>query len=224
MHSAGGGAMRVFRGAHPIWVGAIVAVVGALGVAVSAVPLVRHLDVAAITTAHAHAAKAMIEGSSAVTMLGNTQVVLALTLLAVTALAVGRHWRAALALVLSVAASQVVVFLVKALVSRPRPELNDNLAHASGTSFPSGHSATSVALYAMLSLILLRAGRGPARTALAAAGIAIAIAVGLSRVYLGAHYPIDVVAGWLTGTAIVISSWLVVSRLPRGGVQRFRAS
>ena len=123
-------------------------------------------------------------------------------------------------LALAVLGTQAVVDLIKLTVERPRPELNGTLAEASGFSFPSAHSATGMALYATLTLLAARACSGRARVAIVAAGTSVIAAIGLSRVFLAAHYPIDVLAGWLTGGALVVASWLLVRRI---GVRMPRA-
>jgi undecaprenyl-diphosphatase len=82
---------------------------------------------------------------------------------------------------------------------------------------PSAHSASAVALYIMLALIAGTALRGRVRGSAWAATIALALAIGLSRVYLGAHYPTDVLAGWLTGGILVVGAWALCSRLPAPG-------
>ena len=89
---------------------------------------------------------------------------------------------------------------IKDAVDRPRPE--GALIDASGSSFPSGHAAHSV-LYLWLAVtIVLRLRPGMARrTAVVAAGLALTILVGLSRVYLNVHYLSDVSAGWALGAA-----------------------
>lgn len=195
------------------WLAALLACIAALGVAVTASATVVAIDgvLAAIVRPDAGgAATAWIE---AVTALGSTDIVLLVTVIgALLLLGIG-HWHASIALALSVAATQAIVAVLKALVERPRPE-GSTLADASGFSFPSGHSATSVALYVALGLLVAGAirGRGP-RVAALAAGACVALAVGASRVYLGVHYPVDVVAGWLTGGAVVIVCWAAASRL-----------
>lgn len=148
-----------------------------------------------------------------VTTLGGTDLVLPLTGGAVLALCLLRHWGGALTLSLAVLGTQAVVDLIKLMVERPRPALNGTLADASGYSFPSAHSATGMALYATLTLLAARACGGRARLAIVAAGISVIAAIGASRVFLAAHYPTDVLAGWLTGGALVVGSWLLVRRL-----------
>jgi membrane-associated phospholipid phosphatase len=187
------------------------AAVAALTASVVGSATVRGFDFAANAAVHHVAVRREADFSFAVTWLGNSATVLWVTILAVGVLAALRHWRGAAALALAFAATQLVVDLIKTEVQRPRP--GHAITDPSGFSFPSAHSASSVALYALLAFILARAARGSTRTALIVAGLAVAAAVGLSRVYLGAHYPTDVLAGWLTGGVLAAASWALVSRL-----------
>jgi undecaprenyl-diphosphatase len=196
------------------------AAVAALTAAVLASATVRALDFAVNETVHQVAVAREADWGYAITWLGNSDTVLWVTVLAVAALAALRHWRGAAALALSMAATQLVVELLKGAVERSRPD--HAIAEAGGFSFPSAHSASSVALYALLAFILARAARGSTRTAVLVAGLAVAVAVGLSRVYLGAHYPTDVLAGWLTGGVLAAASWALVARLRVGGPLRAR--
>lgn len=108
--------------------------------------------------------------------------------------------REAVAVALSLAGAVVIYDAVKFLVSRPRPPVQ-HLQAVGGWSFPSGHATQASALWASLVLVLPAVGCTPA-VARVAAGLALAlvIAVALSRVYLGVHYPGDVAAGLLLGT------------------------
>jgi len=102
--------------------------------------------------------------------------------------------------------------MVKLTVDRPRPSVNGEITAAHGPSFPSAHSATAVALYATLALLLAHRCHGWKRAAILLTGGMLIVAVGASRIELGAHYPLDVFAGWLTGAALVLGFWALVAR------------
>jgi membrane-associated phospholipid phosphatase len=96
----------------------------------------------------------------------------------------------------------------KVLVQRERPIVEDSVPHAEGYSFPSGHVlnitvAASVMVFLLWPLLSVT-GR---RAAIAVATLAV-IVVGLDRVLIGAHFPSDVVAGFILGVGIVFSSWI----------------
>ena len=189
--------------------------VGVLALAIAELSIVTKLDSAVTAAIHGLTADWLNELVAGVSELGGTSMVMWMTTAAVGVLLVLRHFRGAAALALAVLATQLVVMIAKALMTRPRPADDIAVADPSGWSFPSAHSASAVALYVMLALIATTLWRRQLRpvVAFAAAGAVVAI-VGLSRVYLGAHYPTDVVAGWLTGGILVVASWAVCSRLP----------
>lgn len=139
--------------------------------------------------------------------LGGTTVALTLMILAAAGLLATRHWHASFALVVSVLGTQAIVHLIKGTVERSRPPSTASQVEAAGYSFPSAHSATSVALYGMLALIAVAHMQGRARrwACLMLAGV-IAL-VGATRIYLGAHYPTDVLAGWLLGAVVALATW-----------------
>ena len=107
---------------------------------------------------------------------------------------------------------------VKLLVSRPRPPV-EHLQAVTGSSFPSGHATQASAFW--FSLVLLsRALEAPPKVTRMAGALAtlIVLAVAASRVYLGVHYPSDVVAGTLIGTcwAAYVSRCLKKPAVQRG--------
>ena len=92
---------------------------------------------------------------------------------------------------------------IKDLVARPRPP-GEPLAPAVGYSFPSGHTLESTVTYGLIALVAWRSRLPIAvRRAAVVAGVALPLLIGLSRIALGVHYPSDVLAGWLAGTAVV---------------------
>jgi membrane-associated phospholipid phosphatase len=201
--------------AHPVL---LLVVVALLGAAVTTSAAVVHLDAAIAGFARGAAAEIPYSAGLLVSDLGGTSFVMPFTAAAILILCALRHWRGAAALVVAVLGTQLVVDLIKDAVARPRPALNEGVAQASGASFPSAHSATSMALYATLGILAARHLQGPFRVAAVGVCGAVVTAVGFSRVLLSAHYPIDVLAGWMTGAAIVIAAWLVFRRLRAPGL------
>lgn len=88
--------------------------------------------------------------------------------------------------------------LLKLLIQRDRPETADFLAVHS-FSFPSGHASSTVVIFGLLAVILWQVLPRVWARVVVGALVLLVVAVGISRVYLGAHYPSDVVAGWVVG-------------------------
>jgi undecaprenyl-diphosphatase len=106
---------------------------------------------------------------------------------------------------------------IKFAVARSRPDSILHLVQANGQSFPSGHSTDSAATYLALA-ILFSATQSSSRLrryGFLVAAVVIAL-VGASRVYLGVHYPSDVLGGWCLGTAWVLICWAISKRLSIG--------
>jgi undecaprenyl-diphosphatase len=128
--------------------------------------------------------------------------------------------RAALAIVLASLGGMLLSTFLKSFADRPRPILVPHLVEVSTTSFPSGHSLLSAAIYLIVAGILTR-GAGTALKVLAfgLAGMLTAV-VGFSRVYLGVHFPSDVLAGWTAGITWSFFCLSVVSRFHAGDSRR----
>jgi membrane protein DedA with SNARE-associated domain/membrane-associated phospholipid phosphatase len=95
--------------------------------------------------------------------------------------------------------TEIAVHVLKAAVDRTRPP--DPLTDWNGSAYPSGHAAVAVT-YVAIAVLLARAEPGPRRIALVAAGLVLAILIGLSRVYLRVHWLSDVGGGWALGLAV----------------------
>ena len=123
--------------------------------------------------------------------------------------------REALALAAGLAGAIVISNSVKVLTDRPRPPV-EHLQAVSGSSFPSGHSTQASAFWLALALALASRPAVPQRSARVAllGALLLALAVAWSRVYLGVHFPSDVVAGLLLGAgwAVCVARLLYASR------------
>ena len=177
-------------------------VVLALAVSVSTGSHLLELDVASVRTVHVLAFDEATVLAGGITDLAATRTLLGLAALAAVALLVRGHWHGALAISLSVLATQAIVAAIKAIVERGRPPGSDALIEPAGYAFPSAHAAGSMAVYGLLALLVLRRPGGRVRIVAAVLALALVVAIGTTRVYLGAHYPSDVIAGWLVGAVI----------------------
>ena len=196
-------------------VGSLFALVASITVAVTQFGRVNQLDAEASAEAQQHMTQESTGWAEHLANLASTRTALTVTIVGALIMLITRHWRGALALALVYPATQGAVQLIKVIVERPRPEANSTAEAASGFSFPSAHSATSVAVYATIAFILIRASRhGHSRIAVASLAAALVLGVGFSRVLLGAHYPTDVLAGWTFGALVASLCWLTASRVP----------
>ena len=134
-----------------------------------------------------------------VSFLGNWEVAAVIIAVAVIILW-NRRRRSALALALACAGSELTVYLGKAGFGRPRPPAVLSAVTELDASFPSGHANISVALYALAFYLLFRLVRSPRLKRLfLTLAFLFPLLIGFSRLYLGAHYLSDVLAGWGVG-------------------------
>jgi undecaprenyl-diphosphatase len=172
-------------------------------------------DETAIEVAEAIHCGFMTGFSKVITFLGSGGFVWALALVCAAALAWARRWTEVCVLLAGILLIQLGFSEIKTWVDRPRPP--DPLVGTHGSSFPSGHAAHSVIYVWLATTIVVRLRPGMARaTLVVVAGVVVTALVGLSRVYLGAHYLSDVSGGWALGAAtfsICAAIGLVVSQL-----------
>jgi undecaprenyl-diphosphatase len=122
-------------------------------------------------------------------------------------------------LLASVAGGTLVSTLLKLGFDRPRPDLVPHGSLVYTSSFPSGHSMLSAVTFLTLGA-LLASGQSNFNIRMYLVGIAVflSVGVGISRVYLGVHWPTDVLAGWTAGAAWTLMCWALAERLRRRGV------
>jgi undecaprenyl-diphosphatase len=211
------GLMRVSGAAFAV--GLIVVALGLLALGFGAVAATRtalwSIDAGPAAWGGQEATSGTTAALRLITWLGATAVVVPL------ALAVGIwdwvHRRRAdglLFLIAVVAGQNLIANVVKVILDRPRPPVPEQLAAATGFSFPSGHTTAAAATYAALALLLARGRSWPVRAALGAGAAAVIALVGASRVLLAVHWMTDVLAGAAVGLA-----WWAVCALLFGGTR-----
>ncbi len=118
----------------------------------------------------------------------------------------------------AVGSGAILSALLKLGFDRPRPDLVAHLSHAYSSSFPSGHAMLSAVTYLTLGVLLARAHeRRRTKIIVMTYGVTLTVLIGLSRIYLGVHWPTDVMAGWALGAAWAAVWWLVAWWLQRRG-------
>ncbi|AYD01595.1 phosphatase PAP2 family protein [Neorhizobium sp. NCHU2750] len=158
-----------------------------------------------------------------ITALGGVTVLSLMTVLSVVYLFLARQRAIAIFMALSIIGGWLVSSALKLGVARPRPDIVPHLVEVHDLSFPSGHAMLSAVTYLTLAALLSRAEQYRAtRIFLMAAGIFLTLIIGLSRLYLGVHYPTDVLGGWCAGAVWAAGCWLVarrfIAREPKGAV------
>jgi undecaprenyl-diphosphatase len=157
---------------------------------------------------------AILEAARDVTALGS-MVVLGMLALGTAGFLVleGKEHMAGFLLV-SVTGGSIVSVLLKDIFERPRPEIVPHAVYASSSSFPSGHSMMSALTYLTLGALLARDHKPKRLKAFFLLTAALlTFLVGLTRVYLGVHWPTDVLAGWTAGSIWALLSWLIAKWL-----------
>lgn len=160
----------------------------------------------------------MAEVGRDLTALGGVACLALVTLFAAGYLALaGKRHTAVLVLAATLSGLGLSTALKEAF-DRERPEVVPHLSYVSTSSFPSGHSMLSSVVYLTLGTLLARAAtRRRLKVYCIQGALVLTVLVGLSRVYLGVHYPTDVLGGWAAGLAWALVCWLVARWLQRRG-------
>jgi undecaprenyl-diphosphatase len=152
------------------------------------------------------------------TALGGVAVLTLLVLGVVGYCVLIRKPRAALFVGVSVLGALALSTLLKNLFDRPRPDIVPHLSEVLTSSFPSGHSMLSAAVYLTLGALLARLhSQLVIKAYFLLSACVLTLLIGVSRVYVGVHWPTDVVAGWAAGAAWAALCWLAARGLQRQG-------
>ena len=151
-----------------------------------------------------------------ITALGSFTVLSIVSVIVFAALVLERHGKAALFLLGSLVSGTLVANGAKAIFSRARPDVVEPFASTFTSSFPSAHATVGMLAYLVLAAFAIRfIPRHELRRLMILCAVAIGLLIGVSRVYLGVHWPSDVLAGWSLGAAWASLCWLAAHYLDR---------
>ncbi|MBS7536678.1 phosphatase PAP2 family protein [Ancylobacter sonchi] len=152
------------------------------------------------------------------TSLGSTTVLGVVTLLTAGYLAVDGKRGAALFMLVATGGGALLSLALKIGFDRARPDVVGHLVDVHTLSFPSGHAMGAAVTYLTLGVLIVRT-ESQRRIKIYVLGVAVTLTllVGLSRIYLGVHWPTDVLAGWCAGSAWALLCWLAANWLQRRG-------
>ena len=159
------------------------------------------------------------------TALGGSTVLFLVVLAVVGFLVLQERYRTALFVAASAGSGELLNVALKYAFNRPRPSIVPHLRAVFSTSFPSGHAMESAIVYLTLGAIIMRlAERRLTKLYVLGMAMLLTFLVGVSRVYLGVHYPTDVIGGWIIGLVWASICWLVTERFEkRAGITEERS-
>jgi undecaprenyl-diphosphatase len=145
-----------------------------------------------------------------ITSLGGTTVLTLMTALTIIFLLLSKRTSTAVFVLIAVVGGWLVSNSLKLGVARPRPDIVPHLVEVHDLSFPSGHAMLSAVTYLTLGALLSRTQASQTiRIYFMVVAVFLTLLIGMSRVFLGVHYPTDVIGGWCAGAAWASACWLV---------------
>lgn len=152
-----------------------------------------------------------------ITALGGFGVLALVTCLALGFLFLQKKWRDALVLLVATIGGTAISEGLKIGFARPRPDLVAHSVEVTSLSFPSGHAMLSAVTYLTLGALLAHAQeQRRARAYILGAAVLLTLIIGMSRIYLGVHWPTDVLAGWCLGAAWALICWFAATLVTQG--------
>ena len=179
--------------------------------------LTTGFDDALLFWMHRHQAPWLTALAKGLAFMGSPPVIVSI---AVVGALIGVFWRkvrgAAWTLPIAVIGAGLIIQGVKMEFRRPRPTLFHPLLHETGYSFPSGHSLISIVVYGLLGYFVMHLFKAhAARIAVGVLTVLLILLVGLSRIYVGVHFPTDVLAGWTAGFPWLMTCLVIHEDLTR---------
>ena len=154
-----------------------------------------------------------------ITSLGGAAVLVLLTVAALGYLLLVRKWSAAIFVAISIVGGTLISTALKHIFDRPRPDVVPHAVEVTSASFPSGHAMLAMTTFLTLGAVLAEVQpTRSSRVYLISWAVLMALLVGASRVYLGVHWPTDVLAGWCVGSAWALLCGSVALWLQRRGI------
>ncbi len=151
-----------------------------------------------------------------ITALGSSVVLTLITIFAAMYLYLRKEKRSVIYVLSASIGGAILVQILKFLFARERPEIVEHLVSEISMSFPSGHSAMSAVIYLSLAVLISRVEKSHIlKVYIVSFALIITFVVGISRVYLGVHYPTDVLAGWSIGLFWALFCWFFTSFLEK---------
>jgi undecaprenyl-diphosphatase len=150
----------------------------------------------------------------AITDLGSWQVCMAVSVAVAVWCGVRRQWRAMTVMLAAYLTAEAVNQILKQIFARPRPELLEKIPLPDSYSFPSGHAMSAVVVYGVIAIIAARLVPRTGRV-VTVVMIAVIAATGASRVYLGVHWTVDVLAGFCGGIPLLAAAAHVIPAAQR---------
>ncbi|HET6408913.1 MAG TPA: phosphatase PAP2 family protein [Chthoniobacteraceae bacterium] len=166
----------------------------------------------------------MMDSAKDLTALGGVTIITFVNVAAFGYLALRGKWNSFWLMVLSVIGGAIGTTVLKDLFGRTRPSVVPHLVEVNSASFPSGHSMLAAVTYLTIGAMLARAADGThQKVYIITLAILVTLIIGLTRIYLGVHYPSDVLGGWCAGISWALLCLLIAKFLERAGVVRERS-
>jgi undecaprenyl-diphosphatase len=157
----------------------------------------------------------LLQSAIDISALGGFTFIWLFTLVVAGFFAFTRRWRALVIFLAAIGGASVLDSLLKLSFHRARPEIVPHLTYVTNASFPSGHAMISAATYLTVGAMLARTQPSMrVRVYLLVVFITTTLLIGISRLYLGVHWPSDVFAGWCAGAAWALVFWVIAERGP----------